>query len=204
MYFLEILGYVGSVIVAVSLMMKNILHLRWWNLFGASIFSLYGLLVHAYPVFVLNLFIAVVDAYYLIILYKKKDEFSLLNVRPTNNYLKNFCEYYFNDIIKYFPDFTFPNLEGKKVYFILRNMLPVGLFAFEIKKDDVAEIYIDYAVPSYRDLNNAKFLYKTDADFFKKYGCTRVVAYTEIPAHKNYLLKVGFRETGDKFELTLP
>ncbi len=203
MNLLEILGYVGSVVVAVSLMMKNILNLRWWNLIGAALFSLYGFLVHAYPVFAVNFFIAIVDIYYLIVLYKKKDEFSLLSVRPSNNYLKKFTEFYRDDILKFFPEFTFENLEGKKVYFILRNMLPVGLFAFEIKKPDAAEIYVDYAVPTYRDLNNAKFLYKTEPEFFKKFGCKEVIAKTDIPAHQNYLIKVGFEQTNDKFVLKL-
>ena len=203
MNLLEILGYVGSVVVAVSLMMKNILQLRWWNLIGAALFSLYGLLVHAYPVFAVNFFIAIVDIYYLIVLYKKKDEFSLLSVRSSNNYLKKFTEFYRSDILKFFPAFSFENLEGKKVYFILRSMLPVALFAFEIKPPDTAEIYVDYAVPSYRDLNNAKFLFKTEPEFFKKFGCNEVTAETEIPAHQSYLQKVGFVKNGNKFVLKL-
>ncbi len=194
MNWLEILGYVGSVIVAVSLMMKNIVKLRWWNLVGAALFSLYGLLVGAYPVFAVNFFIAIVDIYYLIVLYKKKDEFSLVSVRPNNNYLKKFTEFYFDDIIKFFPQFSFANLEGKKVFFILRNLLPVGLFAFEITSDNSAIVYIDYAVPSYRDLNNAKFLYKTKPEFFKNLGCKQIITHTEVEAHKKYLLKIGFAE----------
>jgi len=194
MNWLEILGYIGSVVVAVSLMMKNIVKLRWWNLVGAALFSLYGLLVGAYPVFAVNFFIAIVDIYYLIVLYKKQDEFSLVSVRPNNNYLKKFTEFYSEDISKFFPEFSFTNLEGKKVFFILRNLLPVGLFAFEISDKNSAVVYIDYAVPSYRDLNNAKFLYKTKPEFFKKLGCEKIITYTKIDAHKKYLMKVGFSE----------
>jgi len=35
---LEILGYFASVVVAVSLMMKSIIRLRWYNLVGAVAF----------------------------------------------------------------------------------------------------------------------------------------------------------------------
>ena len=55
----EIIGYSGSILVAVSLMMKNILKLRVINFFGASSFALYGYLVDAYPVLILNSFIVV-------------------------------------------------------------------------------------------------------------------------------------------------
>ena len=57
----EIVGYTGSVLIALSLMMKNIVRLRKVNLFGASTFAIYGLLVDASPVLVLNSFIALVD-----------------------------------------------------------------------------------------------------------------------------------------------
>ena len=64
MDYLEFIGYAGSVLVAVSLMMSNIVRLRWINLFGAATFSAYGLLINAYPVFALNGFIVLVDLYY--------------------------------------------------------------------------------------------------------------------------------------------
>ena len=47
---LEIFGYVASIIIAISLTMKNIHRLRWWNLFGAIAFSTYGVLIGAWPV----------------------------------------------------------------------------------------------------------------------------------------------------------
>ena len=59
----EIVGYIGSALVAISLMMSNIWKLRWINLVGALFFVLYGLIVKVHPVVAVNAFIAVVDAY---------------------------------------------------------------------------------------------------------------------------------------------
>lgn len=61
----EIIGYAASLLVAVSLMMRSILKLRVINLLGAAVFTLYGLLIDAYPVAVMNLFIVLIDLYYL-------------------------------------------------------------------------------------------------------------------------------------------
>jgi hypothetical protein len=61
----EITGYIASVLVAISLMMSSIIKLRVINLFGAALFTLYGLLIGAYPVAVMNLFIVLIDLYYL-------------------------------------------------------------------------------------------------------------------------------------------
>lgn len=58
---LEWFGYTASVVVAISLTMSSILKLRWYNLLGATLFSAYGFLIHAYPVGFLIGFIACVD-----------------------------------------------------------------------------------------------------------------------------------------------
>lgn len=61
----EIIGYAASLLVAVSLMMSSIIKLRVINLVGAALFTLYGLLIGAYPVAVVNFVIALIDLYYL-------------------------------------------------------------------------------------------------------------------------------------------
>ena len=61
----EIIGYSASALVAISLMMRSIVKLRVINLIGAALFSLYGLLIGAYPVAVLNFTIVLIDLYYL-------------------------------------------------------------------------------------------------------------------------------------------
>ncbi|MGI2853722.1 YgjV family protein [Shewanella algae] len=66
----EWVGYLASVLVAISLMMSNIKKLRWWNLLGAVLFVAYGMAIGAYPVALVNFFIALIDIYYLIRLYR--------------------------------------------------------------------------------------------------------------------------------------
>ena len=68
MTFVEVFGYVGSVLIALSLMMSNIVPLRWINLVGAAIFSSYGLVIHAWPVAILNGFIVLIDIYHLVLI----------------------------------------------------------------------------------------------------------------------------------------
>jgi hypothetical protein len=45
----ELIGYAASVLVAVALTMRSVLRLRLINLVGAATFTVYGLLIHAYP-----------------------------------------------------------------------------------------------------------------------------------------------------------
>jgi hypothetical protein len=64
----EILGYTGSVLIAVSLMMKDVVRLRYYNMAGAAAFALYGLLISAWPVFLLNAFNAAINLYHVVAL----------------------------------------------------------------------------------------------------------------------------------------
>jgi large-conductance mechanosensitive channel len=66
----EWVGYLASVVVAISLMMADIKKLRWWNLIGAGLFVAYGLAIDAIPVALVNFFIVIIDVYYLVKLYK--------------------------------------------------------------------------------------------------------------------------------------
>lgn len=67
----EWVGYLASVVVAISLMMSNIKKLRWWNLIGAALFVAYGVAIDAYPVALVNFFIILIDIYYLVKLYRE-------------------------------------------------------------------------------------------------------------------------------------
>ena len=194
----EIVGYTGSVLIALSLMMKNIVRLRKVNLFGASTFAIYGLLLNAYPVFVLNSFIVLVDLYYLIDIYRKKDAFSLMPVLdPNHPYLNKFLDFYSDDIKKFSPEFNRYKIEEANYYFILRNLVPVGIFIYKLRSLNEAEILLDYAIPDYRDLKNAKYLYYAASEFLKERGIKNLIAISEVNKHRNYLKRVGFMEDSE-------
>ncbi len=195
----EIIGYAGSVIVAVSLMMKNIRYLRNVNLIGSSTFALYGLLLKAYPVFLLNGFIALVDVYYLYEMNKKKDYFSLMPVLDKNHlYLNKFLDFYKNDIAKYFPGFTRDEIKEANCFFILRNLMPAGLFIYREISPEKIEVIVDYAIPDFRDTKNGQFVYYAESNFLKAKGYKEIVARTSIAKHQNYLEKLGFYVDSEK------
>lgn len=72
---LELFGYFASVLIVISLMMKSLVKLRWINLFGAGSMSIYGLLIQAYPVAILNSLIVAIDVFYLYQMVSAKDIF---------------------------------------------------------------------------------------------------------------------------------
>ncbi len=84
---IEIYGYAGSVLIAISLMMSSIKPLRWINLVGASLFSSYGLIIHAWPVAALNGFIVLIDIYHLYYLYKVQPNELVTRLKSDNPYI---------------------------------------------------------------------------------------------------------------------
>lgn len=64
--FYELIGYAGSILVALSLTMRSLLWLRIINLAGCVFFVVYGVAISAWPVAGLNFFIVLVNLYYLL------------------------------------------------------------------------------------------------------------------------------------------
>ena len=62
----EWVGYAASLMVAISLMMKNVVKLRILNGIGALLFVIYGIAITAWPVAGMNLFIVGINIYNLL------------------------------------------------------------------------------------------------------------------------------------------
>ncbi len=57
--------YIAMVCAAISLSLKNIKKLRYWNLAGALLFAFYSIISSSWPVVILNVFLSAVNIYHL-------------------------------------------------------------------------------------------------------------------------------------------
>lgn len=197
-FWLEMIGYTGSVLVAISLMMKSLLRLRLINLVGAAVFVIYGLLIGAYPVALLNGLIVGIDLYYLFQMWRQKDYFTLLEVSPDGTYLRGFVDFYKDEIAAIFPDYTHAPRAGQVALFVLRNMVPAGLLIIE-PDGQQARVLLDYVIPGYRDFRIGKFLFEDHADYFTRRGITSLTATAGVGHHARYLERMGFRREGNQY-----
>ncbi len=194
-HWIELVGYLGSFLVALSLMMKSITRLRKINLVGASTFAFYGFLVGAYPVLLLNGFISLVDIYYLVQMRRQKDYFELLPIRTRQSpFLNRFLEFYQSDIQYFFPEFSLKEDRDYVIIFVLRNLLPVSLFIAEKQENQTLKICLDYSIPQYRDLQNAHYLYQKPHALFREMNYKCAIAHTTVSEHARYLQAVGFKK----------
>lgn len=63
--FIDIAGYLASLVLLISFTRKNVKQLRIINTVGCLLFVLYGGLLEAWPVMVTNICIVLINVYYL-------------------------------------------------------------------------------------------------------------------------------------------
>lgn len=190
--FYEILGYVASLIVLVSLLMSSVKRLRWINLMGSLVFAVYGFLIGAIPVGVMNTGIVMINIYYLFQMYLKKDYFTLLVSKDTT-YFDHFIHFYKDDI-QGFIDVKEDLSDTKFVkLFILRNTVPAGVVVGKELDSKTFEILIDYVTPQYRDFKIGRFLFEEQKSFFLTKGYKTLVSKPGTEKHQKYLKRMGFQ-----------
>jgi hypothetical protein len=194
---LQYIGFLASIIIALSMTMNSILKFRWINLAGATTFSIYGFLIGAYPVGLLNAFIVSVDVYYLVRIYTKKNFFDILEIKSDNRYLIKFLDFHQQEIQKFFPGFVYKPELNSISFFVLRDMQVAGIFLAHRTGADTMKVGLDYVVPEYRDYRNGKFLYYGLQCSFVSAGFRRAIADSISPKHEKYLRRVGFAKATD-------
>lgn len=189
---LEIVGYVASVLVAVSLMMSSILKLRLINLVGSLAFTIYGALIGAFPVAVVNALIVCINVYYLLQMRNTRQFFQLLRVQPDSDYLRRFLDFYGDEIRRFVPGFAHTAAPGQLALFILRDMVPAGLVIGDLRPDGTLHVQLDFVIPQYRDFKTGRFLFAEQADFLRGLGVREVVSAPGSRVHTDYLRRMGF------------
>jgi hypothetical protein len=190
-FWLEMFGYMGSLLVAISLMMRSLLRLRMINSIGCVIFVVYGVVIHAYPVAIMNGFIILINAFYLIQMLRQKDYFQLLEVSHDSTYLSSLLDFYKKDVKDIFPDYAHNVQADHPSYLVLRNMVPAGALILQ-REGAQATILVDYVIPAYRDFRVAKYLFHEQAGFFTGQGINRFLAAPGRQLHAKYLERMGF------------
>jgi hypothetical protein len=196
----ELFGIAASVVVAISLMMRNIKRLRLINGIGAAAFAGYGAAIGSLPVLVLNAFIVCIDLWYLWRMQATRDTFGSIEGDPADwVYFDLFLDFYRRDIEAFNPGYKPDKAGGWRAEFILRDMVPVALVVFRPAPNGAIEIGLDYAVPSHRDFKSAEFYFGKAAERIAKGQELVFVERTAVAAHQRYLERLGFvaQDRGD-------
>ena len=194
--FIELIGYTGSALVIISMLMTSVVKLRIINAVGSVIFATYAFCIHSYPTAAMQICLFTINAVNLYKLLNVKKDYSAVKLASGDSFLHYFLENYFEDIKKYFPDFELPqNVSGKDAYLVCCNKSPAGVLVFSQNQQSSLSVELDYTTPAYRDCSVGKFLYS----YLAKEGVSELRAKSSSSEHEKYLKKMGFVESGSEF-----
>jgi hypothetical protein len=190
----EVFGYCASALIAFSLTRSSIVKLRWYNLFGASSFCIYGIIINAYPVAILNGFIAVTNIFFLSrLLLNTQQHFNILKVARPSNYVDFFLDYHQKEIKQLFPRFMRGAMNDNREYFFLTEHTEViGMLSGYMSEADTFVVDFDFVIPAYRDCRLGHFTLGHGQELHKKFGFKQVIALADSYEHEHYLTNIGF------------
>ncbi|QTE30190.1 YgjV family protein [Pengzhenrongella sicca] len=199
MNWLEVIGWVGSALVVVSLTQARVLRFRLLNLVGAVLATGYNLALGIWPFVVMNGVIAVIDVYWLArLLRERHDEqaYEVVQVDPADAYLDRVLRVHLADIRAFQPGFAWDrDARGRLAFLVLRGDETVGVVVVRDVGDGVGQVELDYVTQRFRDFTPGEFVYRRSG-MFAAAGFRRLVAPADIADPKDYYARVGFRRDG--------
>lgn len=190
----ELIGYLASALIVVSLAMRSVVRLRTISLVGSVTFVVYGLLIGSWPVVVSNAIIAGINVWYLRQeLRRGGRDLGAVPIAADAPFLLDFLHSHERDIARSQPGFT--RVDPEDVALLLtRDGLPAGAMVGRRTGPDgsVLDLRLDYVMAAYRDSRIGRWIYGAGAAALKDLGVREVVAHPATAGHRSYLLGVGF------------
>ena len=94
----ELIGYLASALIVVSLAMTSVVRLRVISFVGSVVFVVYGALIGAWPVIVSNGIIALINVWYLRRELGPRQDLGMVEVHHEDPYLTDFLRTHLDDI----------------------------------------------------------------------------------------------------------
>lgn len=199
----ELVGYLASALIVLSLVMASVLRLRIINLVGATVFTVYGVLIGSWPVIVTNAAIIVINLYYLTIMLRSRARqgyFEVVAVPTDSPILQRFVAQHVDDMRRFQPSFA--SIEPHHlVWMILHDATPVGVVVGE-RDGDHLRLLLDHVIAEHRDFTAGELLFGHSGTL-RYLGIDRVSSLAETDAHRRYLERMGFQRTDGRWERSI-
>jgi hypothetical protein len=196
---LEIIGWVSSGLIVLSLAQARVLRFRWMNLVGAVLAVGYNTILGIWPFAAMNAIIAAIDTYWIARLQRERHDpraYSVVEVGATDAYLGHVIDVHLDDIRSFQPSYAAPTGadEARRWAFLVqRDAETVGAVVVRDEGDGSGVVELDYVTPRFRDFTPGEFVYGRSG-VFAAHGLSRLVAEPELARQTAYLGRVGFED----------
>lgn len=206
---LEAIGWIGSVILVLSLVQTRILRLRILNLTGCLVHIGYNTAVGVWPMVGLNVVLAIVNVVQLRRLLKERHAteggYDVLPTDVDAPVLRHLLERHRDEIVSLHgvdPD----DVGASDAYLVLRGDETVGAVLLADAGDGTARLTLDHVVERYRDFTPGEHVFRRSGILAAR-GYERIVTRPGITGRTaQYYETVGFTRdtTTDEFVLAVP
>ena len=201
---LSLLGWAGSALLVFSVMQARVLRFRALNLVACVVLTIFNGLLGIWPMVAMNVALAAINVYFLVrLLGERHDEkaFEVIEVSPTDEYLRHVLRVHGGDILKFQPGFVWDGAApGHRAYLILHGDETVGVVLVRDEGDGTAQVLLDYVTRRFRDFSPGEFVWRR-SKLLKESGFTQVI--TPPGMVSPYYSRLNFKEQGDSFALEL-
>lgn len=126
---LEIFGYIGTVLVIISMLMTSLTKLRIINMCGAVISTIYSIIVGAWPIVVMNVCLLCINMFHTVKALTRESKLRDVKVNADDSSLLYFISLY-KDRIKVFDDeYDFNISESDEIHLIYLENQIIAFFA---------------------------------------------------------------------------
>ena len=197
---LDILGWGGSALLVYSLLQASVLRLRVLNAIACVLLIVFNAMLEVWPMVGMNTVLVAINAWFIAkMLRERHDEqaFEVLEVAPTDVYLRHTLRVHGAEILKFNPGFVYDPSSTHDAFLVQRGDETVGVVLLHVA-GETARVLLDYVTPRYRDFSPGEFVWRRSgllADHGIRYIVTRpgmVGAYYE---------RLGFQPSGEAWRL---
>lgn len=189
---IEVIGYVASALVVLSLSMTSVVRLRVVSLAGSLAYAVYGALIGAWPVMIANGIIVILNMWNLRKVLKPTADLDAVPMDVEAPFLSDFLKSHLGDIRQSQPEYE--SSSNDTAFVLMRDGMPAGVVVGQ-RAEDRLNITLDYVLPAFRDCRLGRWLYGDGSALLRGLGIREVTASPRTRAHQEYLVGVGFAAT---------
>lgn len=143
------IGYAGSLFVIISMMMTQMIKLRFFNSTGCVFSIIFCVLTLNMPVLILNASLLIINVFQIIRYFSTKRIYEIIDIEVTGHTLRHFINKYRQRIMAENPSFfnRYPDSNYAKVVFC--DDAVVGMIVGR-RDGDKVDFFMNYVDPNYR------------------------------------------------------
>ena len=201
-HWLDLLGWGGSALLVYSLLQASVLRLRALNAIACVILIVFNAALEVWPMVGMNTVLVAINTYFIVqLLRDRHDEtaYEVLEVSPTDEYLRHVLRVHGADILRFNPEFVHDLPETHDAFLVQKGDETVGVVLLR-EVGDTAHVLLDFVTARYRDFSPGEFVWRRSG-LLAQHGIRRVVTPPGMVGA--YYDRLGFRREGASWVLEL-